>query len=364
MTVLVDARPLVDPLQGGVTRVATGLLHALALAMPRDRFVWATVGHRRLPFPDKLPTNVEARHFWLPNKIGNGLMSAGFLSFEKYFGEARADLLFLPNLGFAGRPRLPYVLLVHDLSFLIEPSWFSRKAHWWHKAVHAQRLIQEATHLLAVSGRTKTDLIERLAIPQERITVIPLGLPGLNSSPSPLPYPLTARRFFLLLDISNARKNAACVLAAFKTLIQNPLFADVILVTTGDHSRNRRSSVDDRHCLPLQHPNDAALAALMKNATALLYPSWYEGFGLPLHEAAKFYTPCIASTAGALPETAPSGTFFAPPFKPHLWTQVMKEVLAAPDHFITQTPLGDWSAAGKTVREIISDLHRPISGSG
>ena len=92
----------------------------------------------------------------------------------------------------------------------------------------------------------------------------------------------------------------------------------------------------------------------MQHAAAFLYPSWYEGFGLPLHEAARFGTPCISSTVGALPETAPHNTLFAPPSKPHLWTVALKMILENPDAYRTKTELKNWSSAAKIIREKIN----------
>ena len=95
----------------------------------------------------------------------------------------------------------------------------------------------------------------------------------------------------------------------------------------------------------IQRPSDSELAALYSNASAFLYPSWYEGYGLPLHEAAAFGTPRIASTAGALPETAPPGTLFADPAKPHHWAEALKMALSMPKPpMITSDPEA-WSRA-------------------
>jgi glycosyltransferase involved in cell wall biosynthesis len=108
----------------------------------------------------------------------------------------------------------------------------------------------------------------------------------------------------------------------------------------------------------LGHPNDEALAALMKNASVFLYPSWYEGFGLPLHEAARFGTPCIASTSGALPETAPQGTLFAPPTKPHLWVVAIQRVLHEPAKHRTQTALTNWQQATSLMATVLRTLDK------
>jgi len=374
MTLLVDARPMIDPLNGGVTRVARGLIPALIKAMPDARFVLATTGSRR---PDQFfhsPFSILHSHLSIPNKLWSAACAIGLTSFDRVFSyrchferseKSPFDFLFLPNIGFIGRPRLPYALLVHDVSFLIEPAWFSQKARLWHKVVHAKQLIKNATHLFAVSERTKTDVIHYLNIPADRINVVPMGLDTIAPFPD-LPPQLLNRRFVLALGANDRRKNAGCAIEAVRLLRQNPKFDDVTLVMTGcpaisNEVRNLPFSMisrvarnDNINVLSLGRPSDRALATLLKNASAFLYPTWYEGFGLPLHEAAKFGTPCIASTAGALPETAPTGTRFASPSKPHLWTEALADVLDHPLQNKTQTTLGDWSAAASIIANKLS----------
>lgn len=333
MRILVDARPLADPLNGGVTRVAAGLIPAIIKAMPEAEFLFGTTGIKKPAMMD------PHKHVTIPNKLFSALTVSGIASFDQIL-DSRTDLLFLLNIGFVGRPKVPYALVIHDVSFLIEPQWFCRKARWWHKAVHARRLIKEAAWLFAVSECTKQDVTDRLDISPDRITVIPLGLHPLQATNHQIPT-LPHSSYFLALGASDPRKNIGCAIEAVRLLRQDPRFSHVSMVCAGS------SSSTPDFCIPLHRPSDHALANLMKNAAAFLYPSWYEGYGLPLHEAAYFGTPCIASTAGALPETAPTGTLFAPPFKPHLWTLAIKMILDDPTNFRTSTMLAPWDKAGE-----------------
>ncbi len=335
MNILVDARPLCDPSPGGVTRVAAGLLPALIAAMPQDRFVLATTGLHR-PTLTKAP----AEHLRIPNKLWSILCFLGFVSFDRVFG-TNPDLLLLPNIGFVGNPEHPYALVVHDVSFLIEPRWFSFKARMWHHAVRAKQLIKNATYLFAVSATTKNDLMRLLRIPAERITVIPLATsePEQARSNVFLPPTLEGKRYVVALGGNDPRKNTGCAERAVAALKKNPSFSDVTLIIVGRD---------------LNRPSDEALATLMKHASALLYPSWYEGYGLPLHEAAHFGTPCIASTAGALPETAPTGTIFVPPGKPHLWTEALEQVLSEPGAYRTESKNAAWDAAARLISSVIA----------
>lgn len=340
MTILVDARPLIDPTAGGVTRVAAGLLPELVRAMPEAKFIFATTGIS-VGAQRAVPLQGERLCFPLPNKLWSAISFLGLFSFDQLAAKHKPDFLLLPNLGFVGRPKIPYAIIVHDISFLIEPRWFSFKARWWHKAVRAKRLIKEARWIFAVSERTKRDLVEWLKVEAEKIRVIPIGLADANGAHNhvPLPPTLENKRYVLALGANDPRKNASCAIAAVEALRLNPKFSDIHLVLIGRD---------------FKRPNDDAMAALMKNASAFLYPSWYEGFGLPLHESARFGTPCIASTAGALPETAPKGTLFASPAKPHHWAVALETILIHPEHHRSSSSLGDWKEAAEVVKQALS----------
>ncbi|MBU1348667.1 glycosyltransferase family 4 protein [Patescibacteria group bacterium] len=313
---LVDARPLTDATSGGVGRVSRHLLKAFTRLATDDETVLATTGSQP-PTTDVLPTGSNVRHVHLrvPNKLWSLGCMTGFAAIDETC-ERRAgtvDATFLPNLGFVGELRRPTVLLLHDLSFLIEPRWFSRRARLWHQAVDATAQIRRATHLLAVSETTRCDAMRLLDIPGDRITVIPIGATFESVAPRSTLHAPRAR-YVLALGADDSRKNAATATEAVAALRHEPRFEDVELVLVGSPTCPR--------------PSDAELADLYRHASAFLYPSWYEGYGLPLHEAAAFGTPCIASTAGALLETAPPGTLFADPAKPHHWVEALKIALS------------------------------------
>ncbi len=342
MKILFDGRPLSESTPGGVTRVARGLLEACTQLREHTFFI-ATTGLQRPTTP--------THHLALPNKLINAGIASRFISFDTLWKSSAYDISFFPNIGFIGAQSKPYLLVVHDVSFLIEPRWFKFKGRVWHDIIRATYLIQHAQHILSVSDHTTHDLIERCAIPADRITRIPLGLSPVPASLSPLPLELIGRRFVLALDASNLRKNIACAREAVRLLRQHPHFQDVILVTLG----NAHATITPNE-LALHHADDSLLATLMRKASAFFYPSWYEGFGLPLHEAARFHTPCLASTYGALPETAPKNTIFLPPSKPHLWAEALETVLEHPDRHKSSTTLKNWQPAAKILRQVFQDL--------
>lgn len=353
MTILVDGRPLLNPPHGGIPRVTLEILCAFAETYPDDKLLCVTTGHEQLQLPSRLTafSNVTHLHLRIPNKLWSALSFFNLVSMT-HAAEQRGhtiDAIFFPNLGFMGRTNRPYSLLLHDLSFLIEPRWFSFKSRLWHRAVHARKLIQNATTLFSVSETTKRDAIQLLKIPGNRIHVIQMGQTITRTlQPEQRPTALPAR-YILSMGLNDPRKNVHTVIDAVERLRQEEQFQDLqlIIVGTPEHHPTRRSA-DWIHIAV--HPTDKDLATLYQFASAFAYPSWYEGYGLPLHEAATYGTPRIASTAGALPETAPTGTIFANPAKPQHWVEAMREAVGMEKRKVDEIPKS-WKTTASVLHE-------------
>lgn len=345
MHLLIDGRCLLTRPSGGVTRVAQHLLPALFDAFARENITLFTSSWR--PPMDlglgPLPTHVQHVHRRVPSKIDNLAYMSRLQSLEEK--TARPDHLFLPTLDFTGRLTRPYSVLIHDLSFLIEPRWFSWKSRLWHRFIEAERLITHATHLFAVSAYTKKTLLQIFSLPEERIHVIPFGD---TEQSKPLPPVLIPGPYLLALGSHDSRKNTLVATEAWRAVRKNR--PDLQLVVTGQ--KNRPDTEPGLIYLP--YPNQQEMRSLFAHAKLLLYPSWYEGFGLPLHEAAALGTPSLASVTTALPETAPNGTRFAPPTKPHLWALMIEELLANPERIIVSPR--SWHPAANQIAETICSV--------
>lgn len=337
---IIDGRCLVAGLQGGVPRVGAALCDALVRAAPAD-VACVTTGWRRMPLATAALERAHV-HIRIPNKIWSAGAMAGVASLD---GPAthrlgRMHAAFFPNIGFFGPVRTPYALLLHDVSFLIEPRWFMPKVRRWHDAIRVKRIITEAAHLFAVSETTKEDTVRLLGVRPERITVLsiaPASLSATDGSGSPFSVSDPRRKdgtvaapaysfpYVLAIGHGDPRKNTRLAIETVRRLTHDARGRDLRLVLLGSYPRTPEPWI-----IHEGRPDDARLASLYGSARALLYPSWYEGYGLPLHEAAAFGTPAIASTAGALPETAPTGTRFADPAKVHHWVEALSDVLENP----------------------------------
>jgi alpha-1,3-rhamnosyl/mannosyltransferase len=194
------------------------------------------------------------------------------------------------------------VVTVHDLSLMRHPQW-----HPPERVLHFERFFKKmlplADHFISVSAFTKQEMLDLLDIPASRITSIPLGIdPSLFFPPSGgeikrvvQKYGLP-KRYFLIVGGGDPRKNVDIVP---KALARAGL--DVPLVVVGWVGWS-----EDKALLPnsmsLGYVDDADLAPLYGGALATLYPSLYEGYGLPVIEAMACGCLVVTTRLGSLPE--------------------------------------------------------------
>jgi glycosyltransferase involved in cell wall biosynthesis len=158
--------------------------------------------------------------------------------------------------------------------------------------------------VLAVSELTKRDLIELYGIPEEKIVVTPNGVDPAFTPDGPQP---NGEPYALFVGALQPRKDATTAIEALALVGEQP--PRLILVGPDKGGRADAESTAQRLGLADRvelrgHVPQYELAALYRGAACLVFPSRYEGFGLPVLEAMASGTPVVATTAGALPEIA------------------------------------------------------------
>jgi glycosyltransferase involved in cell wall biosynthesis len=193
---------------------------------------------------------------------------------------------------------VPAVLTVQDLSWERDPSVFG----WWDLAtfkVFVRSSVKRARHVFAISERTKRDLVELYGTPPEKITVTPLA-------PDPAFRPAQEHDSFLLfVSAIEPRKQPLEAIDAANA-VGRPLVVvgpkkDAELV-----AELERRGADVRGYVPKEE-----LVRLYQSAACLVFPSRYEGFGLPVVEAMACGTPVVAAPEPALQEVAGDAAVFA-----------------------------------------------------
>jgi len=242
------------------------------------------------------------------------------------------DLLFVPAhvLPLVRPPRT--VVTIHDLGYLYfpqaHPPLKGRELHWstrWNT--------RTATRIIAISQATKEDLVRHYHVPPERIHVVHHGVearfrPTLDA-PALARYGLPAR-YLLYLGTLQPRKNLERLLQAYASLPDDapPL---VLAGPRGWYFERIAAAIAglglaERILLPGYIP-DEDVPAVLSAAVALVFPSLYEGFGLPALEAMACGTPVIAAATSSLPEVVGEAGLLVDPLSVEEIAAAMRQVL-------------------------------------
>lgn len=200
-----------------------------------------------------------------------------------------------------------HVPTVHDLSALDHPEWFRPAVRYqWRTLVPP--MCRRAAHVITDSAFSRDRIVERLGVPLDRITVVPCGVdPRFGRASTAEVTELRARlglpeRFVLSLGSADPRKNIALLLDAWRSMPASHR-GGAGLVLAGGEARTfavvRAAQETPDGVLRLGYVADSDLPALYAAATLFVYPSRYEGFGLPPLEAMAAGTPVVALASTA-----------------------------------------------------------------
>jgi len=231
-----------------------------------------------------------------------------------------------------------YLVTIHDLFTLTVPDFVGRR-HRLGWQVHVKRMLRRADHFVAVSESTRHDMIAHLNVASDRITVVHEGVrPGFEVlAPDAVReirqrYGLT-HPYFMVSESRNPRKNVLRMLRAF-AVVRRRSPDPVELVMTSPGSTISPAATDEIARAGLEaavrfcpHVCDADLVALMNGATALLFVSLYEGFGLPILEAMACDTPVVTANVSSMPEVAGDAAVLVDPTDEEAIAEAMWELL-------------------------------------
>jgi glycosyltransferase involved in cell wall biosynthesis len=234
------------------------------------------------------------------------------------------------------------VVTVHDLAFLHYPQHF-RPARRLYQTVFTRRSVRHATRIVAVSANTKRDLVERFHAPAERVRVV---YPAIAADFAPEPdgavrAEFRARhhlpeRYLLFMGTLEPRKNLLVLLDAYARL--RALDSDTPpLVIAGGKGWYYQAIFDRARALGLERAITFAGYVVREEqrlwyacADLFVYPSVYEGFGLPVVEALACGVPAITSDVASLPEAAGAVALCVAPDQPETLAHAMQGVLSDP----------------------------------
>lgn len=382
MIIGIDARTLMDAQYSGVSEYTLNLIKEI---LKLDNYNEYRLFYNSFGDCPNLPEfnfrNVKPVRYHYPNKVLNYLFFK-FFNYPKIDKELEADVFFMPHINFIGltpnppqplpqrvRDRLfvkagvKKILTIHDLSFLRNPEFFSRRKNFWHKMINVKKLVKRFDRIVAVSENTKRDIVELCGVDENKIKVIYAGVGRefrkitndqfltaeaeqaiSNDQNGIIPPPPFIKgeennderrlvevkskynlpdKFILYLGTVEPRKNVDGIIRAYNELRhKNQELGNVKLVVAGgkgwksDNIYQERERSEFRHDIKFLGYVDSEDKVYLYNlALVFIYPSFYEGFGFPPLEAMASGVPVITSYASSLPEVAGEAALLVDPYK-------------------------------------------------
>ena len=307
---------------GGLARYTGELALAMARNYPDDEFYLASDQPFAMPAksPPNLrrgggPRNALERRWWL-------------WGLARELSRISADLIHGPDFAVPYVPSRPSVLTLHDLS-----PWLNEK---WHSDAGRVRrrtpILLEmgvATMVIAPSNLVRRQAIERFHLRPDRVVAIPEAAAPWFCRVENLPPPV--RPYFLFVGTIEPRKNLATLLEAWREVRREH---EIDLLLAGRRRADAPAIEPEPGLRLLGEVPDEQLPGLYSGALAFVYPSLYEGFGLPVLEAMQCGAPVIASRAVA--ETGGEAAIYADSARE--LAQAMRELALHPDR------LAEWRA--------------------
>lgn len=281
----------------GIGRYASGLLRALAA----EGFEFAVLTDAGLPAPE-LPDAVAKVHSTRRRWHGRLAAYEDSVALQADLDRIRPRLYHALHLTLPGRAPCPVAVTVHDLIPWTFKGW--RMAAERFRFRPARRLLPRAELCIAVSESTRNDLAGIGGVDEGRIRVIPEGLDRVFSPRAGAEgrvrerWRLEAGRYLVYVGALDVRKDPRGLLRAWAAVREAA--PDVALVIAGEPGRQAPSDLGGARVLG--YLADEELADLLSAAGCLVYPSLYEGFGLPPLEAMGCGCPVVAYRNSSLPE--------------------------------------------------------------
>ncbi len=253
------------------------------------------------------------------------------------------ELELLHGLAFAAPvvAACPTIVTVHDLSFLRFPAAF-RPLNRWYLSWVTRASVGRAARVIAVSESTRRDVIALCGIPPERVVTIPNGVTEDFSPASPLDSAAFRRQrglpahYILFLGTLEPRKNLLCLLEAYASWRRRQAGTAKLVIAGGKgwyyeriFARVGELGLAGEVIFPGYVPA-RELPWWYRAADAFVYPSMFEGFGLPVLEAMACGTPTITSTALALADVAGGAALLVDPTNTEALADAIGRVMGDP----------------------------------
>jgi glycosyltransferase involved in cell wall biosynthesis len=333
----IDATPLTIS-SGGVRRYTEELLRALRTNFPEDEFYGIS---------DQLQTVRGLNRRWWTIGVQRARVSRPW------------DVFHGTDFSVPYLPLKPSVMTLHDLSPWLDRSWHHGAGRVRRRAPFLIKL-GIATMVITQTEVVRKQAIDHFRIPPNRVVAVHIAASEMfrpvNSSRSERPY-------FLYVGTIEPRKNVPALVSAWREVRQRH---DVDLVIAGRRREDGPEIAPEPGLRLLGEMPDQDLPRLYSGAVACVYPTLYEGFGLPVLEAMQCGTPVITSEDPAVMEVSAGAALHVPPER---LTEAMELLMAAPAERQRRRAMSlrraadfSWSATARQTRDVYYEAIRRFHG--
>ncbi len=346
-----DATPLTAP-TGGVARYTFELSRALARNFPDDEY-WL-VSDQKYAYPgaaiDNLkrgrgPANALERRWWLWGLQG-------------VISELRIDVFHGADFAVPYLPLRASVMTVHDLSPWLDASWHANAGRVRRRTPLLLRL-GRATMLITPSEAIRKAVVERFRVPPDRVAAIPHGAGAqfrpVAAEPCRTPY-------FLYVGTIEPRKNLRMLIEAWR---ETRKLHTVDLVLAGGVRENFGALPGEPGLHVMGRVDEERLPALYSGAVACVYPSLYEGFGLPVLEAMQCGALVVTSRDPAIGEVAEGGAIRIEASDVRAWAETLARAASEPEwaaawreKALVRAAAFSWDRTAARTREVYAEARR------
>lgn len=299
--------------------------------------------HKIFPQGFYIKKNKSLNHFILKEKLLYSIHCCLSALFSRPIGGINTasnelDLFFAPDHHIPYLMSTPVIATVMDIIPFIHPEWTSSRLRQL-KNFAFKKAILSANHIITISEYSKNDILKYFPIDEKNISVVTLGVDKkyFKRIPEQAKYEVLKKynlekEFFIFIGTLQPRKNIIRILDAF-----DKLPADIKeqnqLVIVGQNGWNTDVLINRLRHLEstgygkwLNYIPEEDMLALLQSAISLIYPSLYEGFGLPIVEAFASHCPVISSNITSIPEVAGDAALLVDPYSTEEITDAMYKI--------------------------------------
>ncbi len=353
MVIALDTRPLNTGIRSGIPEFTRLLFEYLFSNAPQHTYILfgnalhihsdcVELFNRWSAYP-----NVRMCMTRFPTKL--------FSFFLKYFKYPKLDTFIASRCGitpdvvvacnfdfFAFSKDCKPLLVVHDITYDLYPSFNSWRKKMKYKALNPQKTMKLFSHFIVNSSQTLRDILQFYHVAPSQCTTIPFGVdeaafsekkefPDLDTKKK---FPVLDLPFILFLDCQEPRKNISLLLDAYRILNQDSTYSHIKLCVSGAESykstfikKAKSYTISPDSLFWIGELNEEERYWFMKKARVLVYPSFYEGFGFPPLQAAICGTTVISALHSSIGEVMQDTCITCDPYNSSSLVYALKEVL-------------------------------------